>query len=169
MPQPLAEDERVAAEDDGDVVIPAAKRPRFVVVEPELALEVLVDPLGAPALFGDPHELLAARLFGGGSRLNSLSHPDRDRICVVDDTNESMSVDNLGPWRQNRHAMTLAELLEQQAMALPAEERKALAAKLLASAAAPAPPQRRRAGSAAGRIHMAPDFDAPLEDFADYS
>jgi hypothetical protein len=65
--------------------------------------------------------------------------------------------------------MTLAELLEQQAMALPAAERKALAAKLLASAGAPAPPQRRRAGSAAGRIHMAPDFDARLDDFADYS
>jgi antitoxin (DNA-binding transcriptional repressor) of toxin-antitoxin stability system len=24
-------------------------------------------------------------------------------------------------------------------------------------------------GSAAGQIHMAPDFDAPLEDFADYT
>jgi hypothetical protein len=66
-------------------------------------------------------------------------------------------------------SMTLAELLEQQAMALPAEERKKLAAKILASAAAPASPHRRRAGSAAGRVHMAPDFDAPLEDFADYS
>jgi len=25
-----------------------------------------------------------------------------------------------------------------------------------------------RAGSAAGKIHMAPDFDAPLEDFEEY-
>lgn len=65
--------------------------------------------------------------------------------------------------------MTLAELLEQQAMALPAEERKALGAKLLASAGAPASPRRRHAGSAVGRVHMAPDFDAPLEDFADYT
>jgi len=65
--------------------------------------------------------------------------------------------------------MTLAELLEQQAMALPAEERKKLGAKLLASAATAAPLRRRRAGSAAGRVHMAPDFDAPLEDFAEYS
>jgi hypothetical protein len=65
--------------------------------------------------------------------------------------------------------MTLAELLEQQAMALPAEERKKLAAKLLASAVAPASPRRRTAGSAAGRVHMASDFDAPLEDFAEHS
>ena len=64
--------------------------------------------------------------------------------------------------------MTLAELLEQQAMALPVDERKKLAAKLLASAAAPASP-RRVAGSASGRVHMAPDFDAALEDFAEHS
>ena len=28
--------------------------------------------------------------------------------------------------------------------------------------------QRRQAGSAAGQIVMAPDFDAPLDDFQDY-
>jgi hypothetical protein len=67
--------------------------------------------------------------------------------------------------------MTLAELLEQQAMALPPEERRKLAAKLLASAGEPLPRPRlrARAGSAAGRVHLADDFDAPLEDFADYS
>jgi antitoxin (DNA-binding transcriptional repressor) of toxin-antitoxin stability system len=33
------------------------------------------------------------------------------------------------------------------------------------------PPQRRvpRFGSAAGRVHMAKDFDEPLADFAEYS
>lgn len=30
-------------------------------------------------------------------------------------------------------------------------------------------PQKRRFGSAAGQIRMAPDFDAPLADFADYT
>jgi hypothetical protein len=65
--------------------------------------------------------------------------------------------------------MNLAELLEQQAMALPPEERKRLGAKLLESLGAEQPPLKRRAGSAAGRVHLAPDFDAPLEDFADYS
>jgi hypothetical protein len=65
--------------------------------------------------------------------------------------------------------MTLAELLEQQAMALPAEERKKLGARLLASAVTPPSQRGRRAGSAAGRVHLAPDFDAPLEDFAEYS
>jgi prevent-host-death family protein len=30
------------------------------------------------------------------------------------------------------------------------------------------PRKRRQFGSAAGKIHLAPDFDAPLDDFADY-
>ncbi|HLK36679.1 MAG TPA: DUF433 domain-containing protein [Polyangiaceae bacterium] len=59
--------------------------------------------------------------------------------------------------------MAPAELLEQQAMALPPEERKRLAVKLLASVAVAQPPRERRPGTAAGRVHMAPDFDAPLE------
>jgi len=29
-------------------------------------------------------------------------------------------------------------------------------------------PRKRQFGSAAGQIQMAPDFDAPLADFADY-
>jgi hypothetical protein len=65
--------------------------------------------------------------------------------------------------------MNIAELLEQQAMALPPDERKKLGAKLLASVSADQAPRKRRAGSAAGRVHMTPDFDAPLEDFAEYS
>jgi hypothetical protein len=54
-------------------------------------------------------------------------------------------------------------------MALPPDERKKLGAKLLASAKVEQTPSKRRAGSAAGRVHMASDFDAPLEDFAEYS
>lgn len=73
-----------------------------------------------------------------------------------------------GPMHNSR-TMNLAELLEQQAMALPPDERKKLGAKLIASVVVEQPPRRRRAGSAAGRVHMAPDFDAPLEDFAEYS
>jgi hypothetical protein len=65
--------------------------------------------------------------------------------------------------------MTLAKLLEQQAMALPPDERKKLGAKLLASVDVEDSSRKRRAGSAAGRVHMAPDFDAPLEDFIEYS
>src|SRR5580692_4484040 len=60
MPQPLAEHERVAAEYNGDVVVPAAKGTAFVVVEPKLALQVFVHSLGTPALLRDPHELLSA-------------------------------------------------------------------------------------------------------------
>ena len=65
--------------------------------------------------------------------------------------------------------MTLAELVEQQALALPPEERKKLGAKLLASVSAEPSRRKREAGSAAGRVHLAADFDAPLEDFAEYS
>jgi hypothetical protein len=65
--------------------------------------------------------------------------------------------------------MNLAELLAEQAMALPPEERKKLGEKLLASVGSEELPRKRRAGSATGRVHMAPDFDAPLEDFAEYS
>lgn len=32
----------------------------------------------------------------------------------------------------------------------------------------PLPRKRRQAGSAAGQIWMAPDFDAPLDDFEEY-
>src|ERR1700722_7390750 len=70
MPQPLAEDERVAAENDGDMMIPAAEGTSFVVIQPEFALEVLVHALGAPAFFRDPYELLSAR---------RLAHP-RERV-----------------------------------------------------------------------------------------
>jgi hypothetical protein len=65
--------------------------------------------------------------------------------------------------------MNLAELLAEQAMALPPDERKKLGAKLLASVGSEERPPKRRAGSAAGRVRMTPDFDAPLEDFAEYS
>ncbi|MCL2448571.1 MAG: DUF2281 domain-containing protein [Polyangiaceae bacterium] len=65
--------------------------------------------------------------------------------------------------------MSLAKMVEEQAMALPADERKKLGAKLLASVATQPPPRKRHAGSAAGRVHMAADFDASLDDFAEYS
>src|SRR5579863_3287324 len=74
MPQSLAGHKRIAAEDDGDVVMPAAEGASLVVVEPEFPLEVFVYALGAPAFLGDPHELLSTgrfaqpgeRVVGGG-------------------------------------------------------------------------------------------------------
>jgi hypothetical protein len=65
--------------------------------------------------------------------------------------------------------MTLAELLAEQALAPPPEERKRLGARLLAGVGSEELPRKRRAGSAAGRVHMTPDFDAALEDFAEHS
>src|SRR5580658_8484961 len=61
MPQPFAEDERVAAQDYGDVVVPATEGATLEVIESELALEVFVYALGAPSFLRDSDELLAAR------------------------------------------------------------------------------------------------------------
>jgi hypothetical protein len=61
--------------------------------------------------------------------------------------------------------MSLAKQIEEQAMALPAAERRELGAKLLASVETAVRPRRRQAGSATGRVHMAADFDGPLEGF----
>src|SRR6266542_5239008 len=53
----FSDDERVAAEGDGDVVVPAREASAFEVVEPELSLQILVDALGAPSLHDEPYEL----------------------------------------------------------------------------------------------------------------
>jgi hypothetical protein len=50
MPHSFGNDERVAAQDDRDVVVPAGKPPAFVVVEPQLVLEILIGAFDAPAL-----------------------------------------------------------------------------------------------------------------------
>ena len=69
-----------------------------------------------------------------------------------------------------------AEQLVAEALSLPVEERVEIAAKILASLSRSPPALgsahstiARRAGSAAGRVRMADDFDAPLDDFAEYS
>src|SRR5262245_59808231 len=51
MSRAFSGDEGVAAQGDRDVVMPAAERSSLEVVEPQLALHVLVHALGAPALF----------------------------------------------------------------------------------------------------------------------
>src|SRR5579871_948173 len=56
----LGHDEGVAAEDDRDVVMPSDEGATLVVIEAELALELLVDALGLPALLDDAHDLLLA-------------------------------------------------------------------------------------------------------------
>ena len=46
----LSDHEGVAAQDDGNVMMPAREGPTFEMIEPELALEVLVHALSSPAL-----------------------------------------------------------------------------------------------------------------------
>src|SRR5271154_344398 len=65
-PHALRNEERVAAENDRDVVMPAGERAAFEVVQAELSFELLVGALGAPALLHDAHDLL-------------LGHPPRQR------------------------------------------------------------------------------------------
>ena len=62
MPRAFRDDERVAAENDRDVVVPTGESTAFVVVEAELAFEILVNPLGTPALHDQAYELLAGHL-----------------------------------------------------------------------------------------------------------
>ena len=62
MPHTLRDHEGVAANGDGNVVMPAEETSSLEVVEPELALHLLVDPLGAVALLEQTHELLFAHL-----------------------------------------------------------------------------------------------------------
>ena len=48
MPHTFSDDERVAAEDDRDVMVPTGKGASLEVVKPEFPLEILVGALGAP-------------------------------------------------------------------------------------------------------------------------
>ena len=57
MPHAFRDDERVAAEGDGNVVVPAREAPSLEMVETEFALEVLVDAFGPPPLHHDAYEL----------------------------------------------------------------------------------------------------------------
>src|SRR5258708_23556100 len=61
-PHTLRDDEGVAADRDGNMVMPTGETPPLEVVEPELALHLLVDALGAVALLEEANELLLAHL-----------------------------------------------------------------------------------------------------------
>src|SRR5208282_5853295 len=56
----LSDDEGVAAERDGHVVVPAVEAATFEVVQAEFALHLLVDQLGPVALLVGAHDLLLA-------------------------------------------------------------------------------------------------------------
>ena len=60
----LGRNKGVAAKCDGDMVMPSFESSTFVVVEPKLTLEVLVDPLGAPSLSADAHEPVERGVLG---------------------------------------------------------------------------------------------------------
>src|SRR5215211_5519838 len=55
-PHAFRNNERVAAEHDGDMVMPAFEAAAFVMVQPEFALEVFIRALGAPALHHQSNE-----------------------------------------------------------------------------------------------------------------
>src|SRR5262245_31845683 len=57
----LGHDERVAAQDDGDVVVPAPEAPTFEVVEPQLALHLFVGFFRVVAFLEQADDLLFRR------------------------------------------------------------------------------------------------------------
>jgi len=62
----FGDDERVAAQGNGDVVVPTAKAPTFEVVEPQLALQIFVDTFRAPPLHDQANELPLGDVLGQG-------------------------------------------------------------------------------------------------------
>lgn len=64
----LGGDEGVAGENDRDVVMPASEPPPLVVVEPQLGLEVLVQPLGSPALLEHADDVAVREPVSGQAR-----------------------------------------------------------------------------------------------------
>jgi hypothetical protein len=58
MPHTFGDDERIAAQDNRDVVMPTGKASAFEVIEAELALEVFVGTFSSPALHDDFDQLL---------------------------------------------------------------------------------------------------------------
>src|ERR1019366_9083079 len=60
MPHTLRDDEGVAADGDRNVMMPAEEASPFEVVEPQLALHLFVDALGAISFLEETHELLFA-------------------------------------------------------------------------------------------------------------
>src|ERR1700722_16167513 len=60
VPHALSDDEGVAAEDDREMMVPAAEAAPLEVVESQLALHLLVDGLRSPAFLERAHDL-----FGG--------------------------------------------------------------------------------------------------------
>lgn len=66
MPQAFAHDERVAAKDDGDVMMPAWEGAAFEVIKAEFAFQLFVRALRAPTFLDDAYDLF-------------LGHPARQR------------------------------------------------------------------------------------------
>ena len=64
MPHAFGDNERIAAEDNGDMVMPPRKSTPFKVVEAEFALEVLVHAFGAPSLHHCTDERAFLGVFG---------------------------------------------------------------------------------------------------------
>ena len=59
-PHTFSDDERVAAKNDRDVMMPALESSSLVVVQTELTLQILVGALRSPALHYEPDELSAS-------------------------------------------------------------------------------------------------------------
>ena len=84
MPHSFSNDERIAAEDNSDVMMPSRERASLEMVESEFSLEFLVGLFGAPALLEDTNDLLLAhatrqRRQSKFGRLRLTARPLRDK------------------------------------------------------------------------------------------
>ena len=57
MPILLREDERIAAENDGNVMVPARESSAFIVIEAQFSFQVLVGALDSPTLHHQTDQL----------------------------------------------------------------------------------------------------------------
>src|SRR6266542_3356265 len=107
MPRAFGDDERVAAKNDGDVMVPSGKRASLEVVEPELAFEVFIRTFGSPAFLEKADDLLLAQSprQGGEDELVRL----RFALGPLDDEPNTFSLGGVRTIVGRRHHASKAE------------------------------------------------------------
>ena len=96
MPRAFGNDERVAAEYDGDVVMPAREPSAFVMIETEFAFEVFIGPLSAPALHHRSNQFLLRHALW--ERAQEVVGRFSVIVTPLDQEPQRLVVDESKPW-----------------------------------------------------------------------
>jgi hypothetical protein len=83
----FGDDEREAAEDDGDVMMPSSERTSLEVIETKLAFQLFINALRAPTLLGDAHDALALPLAEDAEGVHGEGFP----LALVPQTGANLS------------------------------------------------------------------------------